>query len=126
VLILQPTAFAPTSWEFADQERLFKPHSETPAGKDVFEQPLGELKTCKDIFNWLEKKEKHKLEDWEMDFSSTYILHAFDDDISKISGWNHKRDLDYILARQSNYARAIYPAIAHAIKAGVITGLDLR
>jgi hypothetical protein len=126
VLILQPTAFAPTSWEFADQERLFKPHSETPAGKDVFERPLGELKSCKDIFSWLEEKEKYKLEDWEIDFSSTYILHAFDDDIPKISGWNHKRDLDYILARQSNYARAVYPAIAHAIRAGVITGLDLR
>jgi hypothetical protein len=87
---------------------------------------VGELKTCRDIFSWLEEKEKYRLEDWEMDFSSTYILHAFDDYIQKISGWNHKRDLDYILARQSNYARAVYPAIAHAIRAGVITGLDLR
>ncbi len=29
VLILQPKAFAPTSWEFADQKRLVNPHLET-------------------------------------------------------------------------------------------------
>jgi Glycosyltransferase sugar-binding region containing DXD motif len=120
VLVLQPTAFAPTSWEFADQKRLFKPYAQTPVTNDSLPRPLGQPKTCQDIFNWLEEMEKDKTESWEMDFSSTYILHAFDDDIPKIRGWDHKRDLRYILSRQSNYARAVYPAIAHAITAGVI------
>jgi hypothetical protein len=124
VLILQPTAFSPTSWEFADQKKLFEPHVDTLTGKGVFNLPSGELKTCKDIFGWLEEKEKFKMDDWEIDFSSTYILHAFDDDIPKIGKWDHKIDVSYILSRQSNYARAVHPAIAHAISAGVITSED--
>jgi len=29
-------------------------------------------------------------------------------------------DLEYVIARQSNFARAVYPAIKHALDVGII------
>ncbi|KAK4149121.1 hypothetical protein C8A00DRAFT_19152 [Chaetomidium leptoderma] len=134
VLIVHPRAFAPASWELEDEERMFKPHRNTPSANhagddgggvlnDVAGQQPGELKnTCVDALAWLGDREKAgRMESWEMDFSSTYVLHAFDDDSGQIWGWDGKITLPYVLARQSNYARAVYPAIWHAVKAGIIS-----
>ncbi|KAL2148959.1 hypothetical protein VTH82DRAFT_1645 [Thermothelomyces myriococcoides] len=138
VLIVHPRAFAPTSWELEDQDRLFRPHppsssvlvaaSDHDGGSagvllpDKVKEELGN--TCPDALAWLAKREKHgtqEEEGWEMDFSSTYVLHAFDDYAKQIRGWDGKITLKYVLARQSNYARAVYPAIRHAIDAGIIS-----
>lgn len=121
VLILQPEAFAPVSYELADQERLFKPHVEHTMGMgDV----AGKLKldgnggaACTDVLAWLKER---RLEKWEVDLSSTYVLHAFDDNLKSIRGWDHVIDVKYVLQGQSNYARAVSPAIRHAIEAGWI------
>ncbi|KUJ24630.1 uncharacterized protein LY89DRAFT_572803 [Mollisia scopiformis] len=118
VLILQPKAFAPVSWEYADQVRLFQPHFEMPAGNEIWGSTSTNMTTCDDMLSSLIEKESFGGEDWEMDFSSSYVLHAFDG--KHIPGWDNKVDLNYILARQSNYARAVYPAIAHAISSGVL------
>lgn len=123
VLIVNPRAFAPVSWELADQEVLLKPHRTSGGGiLSSWEGEPKELKnTCKDALAWVAEREGGgKLESWEMDFSSTYVLHAFDDEGNKIPGWDGKITLKYILERESNYARAVYPAIAHAIKANII------
>lgn len=125
VLILQPEAFAPVSYLLKDQERLFKPHLEREMAMtdnatrewDQYEIGVG----CTDVLAWLKGR---KLEKWEFDFSNTYVLHAFDDAVSRIWGWDHLVDVKYVLARQSNYARAVYPAIKHAIEAGVIPIAD--
>lgn len=130
VLIMNPRAFAPASWEVADQKKLFEPHLGTPSATahsgvldDVAGQPK-ELRrnTCTDALAWLRERElaAGRMESWEMDFSATYVLHAFDDDIGQIRGWDHQVNLKYILARQSNYARAVYPAVWHAVKSGII------
>ncbi|KAK3689410.1 hypothetical protein B0T22DRAFT_360005, partial [Podospora appendiculata] len=125
VLILHPNAFAPMSWEYSDQKRLFQPNMKIPAVKASVEGNSGaptELRaTCMDAMAYLlEREDEGKMETWEMDFSSTYILHAFDDGIEKMGGWDHEINLKYVLARQSNYARAVYPAIWDAVKEGVI------
>ncbi|RYP57795.1 hypothetical protein DL769_009274 [Monosporascus sp. CRB-8-3] len=135
VLVLHPRAFAPISWEFEDQKRLFKPHLGTtptdalqwlPDGAQRKKATLTEMEngngtTCRDMMAYLrEREEDGKVEKWEMDFSSTYVLHAFDGDIPRMSGWDHEVNLRYVLARQSNYARAVFPAVLHAIKEGVI------
>lgn len=121
VLILQPSAFGPMSWQFADQARLFKPHFETSAGLTVSGYDWGQnMTTCKDMLDWLIKEEVYGTVEWEMDFSSSYVLHAFDGE--KIPGWDNMVGLNYVLARQSNYARAVYPAVAHAIREGFIVG----
>jgi hypothetical protein len=124
VLIMHPRAFAPASWELEDQVRLFLPHAGTKANTGVLTEQLPkELRnTCRDALAWLgEREEAGRMESWEMDFSATYILHAFDDYVDQIRGWDGKITLKYVLARQSNYARAVYPAVAHAIKEGIIS-----
>jgi hypothetical protein len=57
-------------------------------------------------------------EEWEIDYSASYVIHAFHNVV--IEGWDNQITLEYVNARQSNYARAVYPAIWHAIWNGVI------
>ncbi|KAK6850035.1 hypothetical protein PG995_013868 [Apiospora arundinis] len=137
VLIMNPLAFAPASWELADKKRLFKPYGnaappvmiqgECHDGDDTGDGlPTVPGNTCADALAWLQERKHRATEGWEMDFSATYVLHAFDDDASQVGGgWDGKITLPYVLARQSNYARAVFPAIRHAIKAGVIRAEEL-
>ncbi|KAL2018616.1 hypothetical protein VTK56DRAFT_586 [Thermocarpiscus australiensis] len=128
VLILNPRAFAPASFELPDQTRLFKPHLGPPRAfayggmlDGAAGQPKERRNTCTDALAWLAERElAGRMERWEMDFSATYVLHAFDDDIDKIWGWDGKITLKYVLSRQSNYARAVYPAVWHAVQTGII------
>src|SRR5438045_2720644 len=101
VLILQPEAFAPFSYMFKDQEGLFKPHLEREmamtdnATRERDQYAIGA--GCADVLAWLMGR---KLEKWEFDFSNTYVLHAFDNEVSRIWGWDHSVDVKYVLARQ--------------------------
>ncbi|KAK3936852.1 hypothetical protein QBC46DRAFT_394050 [Diplogelasinospora grovesii] len=134
VLVLEGRAFAPTSWEYEDQRRLFLPSLKTPVAKELVDAEnsagLRDWKsktTCRNAMGWLKEREvEGNMETWEMDFSSTYILHAFDNDVHKIRGWDKVVDVKYVLARQSNYARAVYPAIWHAIREGIIPQEETR
>ncbi|KAK4126784.1 glycosyltransferase family 32 protein [Parathielavia appendiculata] len=133
VLIVHPRAFAPASWELEDQVRLFQPHIETKrtSSAAVLDRHEGaaaamlpsELRnTCQDALAWLaEREKKGRVESWEIDFSATYVLHAFDDYADQIQGWDGNITLQYVLARQSNYARAVFPAVSHAVQAGIIS-----
>jgi hypothetical protein len=129
VLVLEPRAFAPMSWEFEDQTRLFKPH---PTSLDTDQRaapgisgPPG-ASTCQDALTWLRQREAARQDAREVDFSGSYVLHAFDDSIGKIWGWDHVIDVKYVMARQSMYARAVYPAVWHALQDGIIPQTELR
>ncbi|KAK3902200.1 hypothetical protein C8A05DRAFT_44322 [Staphylotrichum tortipilum] len=132
VLIMHPRAFAPVSWETADQASLFELHpsvSDVSAGSGISsivgEDGGGTVRnTCRDALSWLAEREgtvrTKGMEGWEMDFSSTYVLHAFDDDAGKIWGWDGQVTVKYVFARRSNYARAVYPAVWQAVREGII------
>lgn len=124
VLILQSNAFSPVGWELPGIERLFRPHFEIPARQPLFQGITEEEGTCEGVFGWLREKEISGKEEWEVEFSSTYVLHAFDEGIERIRGWDHVVDLEYVLRRQSNYARAVFPAVRHAIEVGVVSGVQ--
>lgn len=122
VLIMHPRAFGAVSWEEADQVRLFKSHPNTDTNAAIQGNAVGgakELKnSCADALSWFaEREQAGRMESWEIDFSSSYVLHAIDELAEARYG---KINLKGVLARQSNYARAVYPAIWHAIDAGVI------
>ncbi|KAK4096637.1 hypothetical protein N658DRAFT_458330, partial [Parathielavia hyrcaniae] len=38
-----------------------------------------------------------------------------------VHGWDGNITLKYVLARQSKYARAVFPVVSHAVEAGVIS-----
>ncbi|CZR50371.1 uncharacterized protein PAC_00243 [Phialocephala subalpina] len=128
VLILQSNAFSPVGWELPGIEKLFKPHFSIPAKQPLFQSLTSEKAgICENLFGWLREKEifdKESKEEWEIDFSSTYVLHAFDEGMERIRGWDHSVDLRYVMGRQSNYAMAVFPAIKHAIEKGVIEGVE--
>lgn len=126
VLILQPQAFDPTSWEKEDQIRLFKEALDPIATGVGPEEPWqqqqqGSIGTCRDALAWLKQRESSKQADsWELDFSSSYVLHAFDNWVPSILGKDRKIDVKYVLARRSNYARAVFPAVWRAVQEGII------
>lgn len=106
VLILETVAFAPMSWQLKDASKLFMPHLDDNVGQ---------------------MKRDGRKPDWEMDYSTTYILHAFKPDKNEHIE-NFDRDngitVKYVLAQNSNFAIAVYPAVKHAIDTGVISADD--
>jgi hypothetical protein len=125
VLVMHARAFSPTSWEDEGQEAIFRPHRDTPSAQGMLdklsEAPTELQNTCADALAWLaEREQPGRREKWELDFSGTYIMHAFDGAAHRVPDWDAKITLKYVLARQSNYARAVYPAIWHAVEAGII------
>lgn len=143
VLVLQPQTFAPMSWELADQKRLFAPSLTNPSTSDAGSRgPLTPPSrppppalatspgfgpsdsTCQDALAWLRQREQSRADAADaacgLDFASSYVLHAFNDSIRRVPGWDHVIDLDHVLARQSVYARAVFPAVWHAVQAGVM------
>jgi hypothetical protein len=120
VLILGIKAFAPSSWRLDAVEALFNPHNETEASipsdkKDALPKIPTGFKDAVDYWSHREWKEKAE---WEIDYSASYVIHAFEGIVDTY--WTEKVDLEYVVARQSNYARAVYPAIKHAIDVGII------
>ncbi|OBT45259.1 hypothetical protein VE00_03621 [Pseudogymnoascus sp. WSF 3629] len=106
VLILERVAFAPMGWQLSEASRLFMPHLDDDIGQ-------------------MERDAKKP--DWEIDYSTSYILHAFKPDKSEhIENFDRDNGISvkYVLARQSNFALAVYPAVKHAIDDGVISADD--
>ncbi len=79
--------------------------------------------TCADVLAWVKQREvgatKEK-EDGALDFSSSYVLHAFDNGFEEFLGKGKEIDVRYVLERRSNYARAVFPAVWRAVEEGVI------
>lgn len=71
-----------------------------------------------DAVDYWNAMENEKEEDWEVDYSSSYVIHAFDGKPQRY--WPKQVSLEYVIARQSNYARAVWPAVQHAIEAGIV------
>jgi hypothetical protein len=116
VLILDEKAMAPTGWWTESNDELFGPHNDTsiplkPQVNDPTEDPM-QL--------W---DNKARAEDWEMDFSQTYFLHAFKSRGHDVPGFDGV-SVQYILARNSNYALAAWPIVQLALKDGVLSEED--
>lgn len=123
VLILGIKIFSPSSWRKEDIEGLFNPHTKTPPAPPEQDQSLTKegLRKTPITFQdaveyWDESKDSNKPE-WEIDYSGSYVIHAFD---GRANFWPDHVDVEYVMARQSNYARAVYPAVKHAIDNGKI------
>jgi hypothetical protein len=123
VLIMGIKVFSPSSWRKEDIKSLFNPHFETPPSPPAEDPNIGKdgLFKAPTTFDeavqyWNRTKQDNKLE-WEVDYSGSYTIHAFD---GHDNYWPEHVDVEYVMARQSNYARAVYPAVKHAIDAGFI------
>jgi hypothetical protein len=116
VLIMDERAFSPTSWTQQSFEALFAPHNETavpvPEQEDEVEDPIA---------RW--DSRVNPARKWEIDFSTTYLLHAYKARGYDIPGFVGIT-LPYILKRDSNYALAVWPVVKHALDHGIIVKGD--
>ncbi|CAG8975225.1 hypothetical protein HYALB_00004286 [Hymenoscyphus albidus] len=123
VLVMERKAFTPDGWLPEEHAALYLNHQKTETTKELRaeEDPL---KSPWDIDLeefWNVSKNRVK-EDWELDYSSSYAMHAF---IPKRDDRPPKcREIDwaYVMERRSNYAVQMYPVLWHASKWGFISG----
>lgn len=124
VLVLQPSAFSPVSWEWEDEMHLYMTQSTTasPLFNELLPWGPGHAEpSCADILAWLKLGHGEGVEGmWEWDLISAYVLHGFDNFSDRIPGWDGNVSLSYVLARQSIYSRAVYPLVQHAVEHKVI------
>ncbi|KAJ5060530.1 hypothetical protein PSV09DRAFT_2418388 [Bipolaris maydis] len=103
VLILDCTAFAPTHWFQDSTHPLFMPNDDKPAS------PVPETTNSTDAMEIYEVAitNRRRRAEWEMDFSSTYMLHAF--------GLNRY---------YNNFAIATYDTVRHTVDMGYVAEHD--
>ncbi|KAF2995578.1 hypothetical protein E8E13_004418 [Curvularia kusanoi] len=115
VLILDRNSFAPTHW-FPDSpqgtEALFRPQPGRPSPEPIVTNTTDPMKLYDDVV-----LNRRRRAEWEMDFSSTYLLHAF-------STGHHLEFINpkTILSRTSNFGVATYDVVKKMREDGLITG----
>jgi hypothetical protein len=123
VLIMERKAFTPTAWNHEDFEQLFATHPETKVEQLTEAQANATFPPVSDAVALWKANRDAKREEWQMDFSTSYVVHAMSPTHhggGEVSGF-HGITLEYVLARESNYARAAFPAVWHAIANKVIS-----
>lgn len=101
VLILDRNAFAPTHWFAESTDALFRTHEGRPSP-----EPLP-LTSHDPLVNYNTAVQNRRVRtEWEMDFSSSYMLHAF-----ATGRYQNFINPDIILSRTSNYGVATYSIV---------------
>jgi hypothetical protein len=119
VLIMEQSAFFSYSWEEWGVKAIYETHNwDKKNDKFGLEEPLNF-----NLTNFIKSFELRPASGGRADWRASYAVH----------GWNSQTGgrewlfgdfggitLKYISARNSNFARALYPAMKHALDAGVI------
>ncbi|USP79034.1 Gly-transf-sug domain containing protein [Curvularia clavata] len=112
VLILDRTAFAPTHWFLDSTDPLFIPNDGKPS-------PVPDVINSTDPMELYENavNNRRRRAEWEMDFSSTYMLHAF-----ALGNYQQYVNPKIIMSRTSNFGIATYDVVKHMVDLGYING----
>jgi hypothetical protein len=121
VLIMDEPAFSPTSWIDSSNDHLFGPHNDTAPAEE--EGVLGLEHEQEDPIAWWDRKAEKTIK-WEMDFSQSYVLHAYRSRSHKVPGFEGVTP-NYVQRRDSNYALVVWPVLKHALNAGIVEASDL-
>ena len=134
VLINPRETFFTYSWLPPDLETIYKINSSQPVVPKMNNPAIDNATDFIEHFRL--RQPKTPQETWQVDWRPSYVLH----------GWNHGVDdmmqdykkqgkadqifglfggitLDYVLEQNSNFARAVYPAVKHALDHGVLDEL---
>lgn len=122
-LVLERDAFFPGQWNRQDDGLpvFYNVHE----GGDQFEQgeePLGSPTSEADLIN---QYRYHRNYGWKRDWRNTYLIHGYSNAVrDEKMDWMFGRfggfSPEYIMAKSSNIARALYPALQHAIENGFL------
>jgi hypothetical protein len=114
VLIMEQDAFTPGDFTTPSYNRFYDIHIDTPL-QDLSDVWEGLFDRFDDPAHWPK---------WHINYSATYVLHVFglqraQKDL-KLNGFTELTP-EYVLARQSNAARALYPTARRMVEEGLIT-----
>jgi len=118
VLVLEQNAFFPLSWWVGDLETMYMVHDDWD-GSERWQKPATLVPFNLSSYS---ARVLSKEEDW-WPFHTTYSIHGWHSalrGVEYIFGSYGEITVDYILARKSNFAKAVYPAVQHALDAGII------
>lgn len=119
MLNLERDAFAPGGWSEQEHKWLWQVHNDTKSNLEGIHQG-DPLPSYEEEFEdrW---KHKDRFPDWDRDWSGTWLLHAFSParHHREINGFKHVTPR-YVLARQSNFARGVYPIAKMMYERGLI------
>lgn len=113
VLIMEQDAFTPGDFTTPSYNRFYDIHPESPI-QDLSDMWEGLFDRFDDPARWPK---------WHINYDATYVLHAFGlqralKDL-KLNGFTELTP-EYVLARQSNAARALYPTARRMVEEGLI------
>lgn len=114
VLILDRNAFAPTHWFPESTDALFIPN-EGPASPIPLDSNSADPIELYDIV----VQNRRSRREWEMDFSATYMLHAF-----ATGKYSDRINPRTILSRTSNYGIATYHVVKAMVEHGLVNGTE--
>ena len=128
VLIVPQDTFFPLSWRKPDLETLYQVHDD-----------IGGLETnnrsTKNLTDFTENFQLWPPESWRIDWRPSYTLHGWttaikdnfrgDEEKRELFGKHDGISLDYVMAQNSNFARALYPAVKDAVAKGFLKDLEV-
>lgn len=125
VLIMDQKAFAPYSWEQKSVDALLERHEGDVGTPEVFTTGRTGIMATNPMQVWEESSQGllHTQHAWKYDFSEAYFIHKFFNDVKNPRGYSGV-SVPYILARDSNYARAAWAIVQRGIKDGFIDEKD--
>ena len=128
VLVLPQDSFFPLSWEVQDLKDLYGVHEEIG-------EPAVNNRPIDNTTDFIKNFQLHPPNTWQRDWRLSYTLHGWfsallggqtslsADEIKNIFGAFDGINLEYVLAQNSNFARAVYPAVKHALDNGFLDGV---
>lgn len=123
VMIVPQDTFFPFSWERSDLETIYQVHPDAREFKTKNRSLKNQTEFISNFHLW-------PPESWCHDWGLSYMLHGwtssiknnFDGDENTPELFDEYKgiSLEYILARNSNFARAVYPAVKDALYRGFL------
>lgn len=126
LLVLAQDAFFPLSWYENDLQTIY--HVQHEVGESELHNA-----DVKNITTFIENFNMWGPDTWRRDWRSSYVLHGWTSAIAQNLGSEEQIadtfgkfggiTLEYVLERNSNFARAVYPAVKNALDMGVLDHL---
>ena len=127
VLLMHKEAFFPFSWQENDLRVIYQVNGTRPDVSMENNRPLENITNFIDHFKqWQWEKPR---DTWHVDWRLSYTLHGWNHAVEDLIEYEKENDnglfgsfgsitLEYVLSQSSNFARAVYPAVRHAVDSG--------
>ena len=135
VLILPQDTFFPLKWLQSELEELYQIHYDDYNDEDNDDDAHAdrESRPPMNVTAFVKDFKMDKPRTWKRDWRLSYVLHGWtsgirinmaEEDADRMFRVFEKITLAYVMARNSNFARAVYPAVKHAVDHGVLKGVN--